>query len=142
MTDGLDVTGPVDPQREVFARERSRGASVARAATAAGVSRSTGTRWEADPEVRAHVARLIEARYADPTAWLDDLVPVAVEKLGAAVRAGEEWAIRDVLDRRYGKAVARTEVTGKDGGPVEVVRRDDLVARVLVLAASAEPTGT
>ncbi len=135
----LPAVAALPPERRVFALERARGATVADAVRAAGITRrQTGSEWEADPAVRAAVEALQAARYDDPRAWLDELVPHAVEGLRAAVEKGEEWAIRDVLDRRYGKAVARTEVSGPGGGPVEVTRRDTLLGKVMLLAGSVE----
>ena len=137
--DVADVLAGLDPARRLYVEERARGGAVTAAARVAGVSRSTGTRWEALPEVRAALDAAMRARYTDPIVWLDDLVPDAVAKLKAAVANGEAWAVRDVLDRRYGKAVQRQEVTGAGGGPVEVaLSREALMARVLLLAAEAD----
>lgn len=128
----------LEPGRRLFALERARGASVAASARVAGVTRQTGSAWDAEPGVVAAVRALQAQRYADPRAWLDELTPEAVAGLRRGVRAGAAWAILDVLDRRYGRATQRVEATGKDGGPIETVSRDDLVGRVLKLAARAE----
>lgn len=46
-------------------------------------------------------------------------VLAAVDGLRVAVKAGEAWAIKELLDRTLGKADQRLEVTGDGGGPVE-----------------------
>ena len=45
------------------------------------------------------------------------------EKLIAEALEGNITAIKEVADRIEGKAVQGVELTGKDGGPVEVIER-------------------
>jgi hypothetical protein len=43
----------------------------------------------------------------------------AARILNEALVKGEPWAIRELLDRTEGKAIASIELSGPDGGPVE-----------------------
>ena len=42
-----------------------------------------------------------------------------VEKLISLAEAGEAWAVKEVIDRMDGKAVATQEVTGPDGAQLK-----------------------
>lgn len=53
---------------------------------------------------------------------------VEIARDGEAPHAARVAAIREVLDRGYGKAKQGIEMTGEDGGPVETVTRIELVA--------------
>ena len=66
------------------------------------------------PERSAHVTW----RRAFLRAMTADDVLAAVKGLREAVKNGEAWAIKELLDRTLGKADQRLEVTGEGGGPV------------------------
>jgi hypothetical protein len=40
-------------------------------------------------------------------------------KLADLAEVGESWAVKEVADRIDGKPLQATELTGKDGGPIE-----------------------
>jgi hypothetical protein len=52
---------------------------------------------------------------------------VEIVRDGEAPHAARVAAIREVLDRGYGKAKQGLEVTGAEGGPVSMVTRIELV---------------
>lgn len=53
---------------------------------------------------------------------------VEIARDGDAPHAARVAAIREVLDRGYGKAKQGIEMTGEDGGPVETITRIELVS--------------
>lgn len=53
---------------------------------------------------------------------------VEIARDGDAPHVARVAAIREVLDRGYGKAKQGIEMTGEDGGPVETVTRIELVS--------------
>ena len=78
-------------------------------------------------------------------AWADDCVDVAElcrEDFAAVNKAKlivdtKKWMLAWVLPRRYGDRIA-TEITGKDGGPIEIEGGNlELARRVAYLCAMA-----
>lgn len=53
---------------------------------------------------------------------------VEIARNGAAPPAARVAAVKEILDRGYGKAKQDVELTGANGGPVETVTRIELVA--------------
>jgi hypothetical protein len=51
------------------------------------------------------------------------------EKLVDAAEQGEPWAIKEVIDRVDGKAVQATEISGADGGEIELKMIEFIVKR-------------
>jgi hypothetical protein len=58
------------------------------------------------------------------------------EKVADSYANGEPWAVQFVADRMDGKAVQATEVSGPEGGPVQVSR----IERLIVENAKASDT--
>lgn len=53
---------------------------------------------------------------------------VEIVRDGEAPHAARVAAIKEVLDRGYGKAKQGVELTGAEGGPLETITRIELVA--------------
>jgi hypothetical protein len=51
------------------------------------------------------------------------------QKLVDAAEQGEPWAIKEVIDRVDGKAVQATEISGADGGEIELKMIEFIVKR-------------
>lgn len=51
------------------------------------------------------------------------------DKLVDAAEQGEPWAIKEVIDRVDGKAVQATEISGADGGEIELKMIEFIVKR-------------
>jgi hypothetical protein len=105
------------PQQRLFVIRRAAGDSITKAAQAVGVTRPTASGWNGEPEIAGAILVVQATRYLDPVDAMEPLIPDAMQKLTAAVRRGEPWAIKEVLDRRYGKPVQRSEHSGPAGGP-------------------------
>lgn len=69
-----------------------------------------GHRVNAGRKSKAEEQRLVEK--------LKPLEDKAHAKLKAAMNKGERWAIEMYFGYMYGKPRQRTELTGKDGGPI------------------------
>jgi hypothetical protein len=58
-----------------------------------------------------------------------------IEMLKKALKDGDVAMIRDIMDRIDGRPTQRTELTGKDGEPIEFKNiRDDFRSRILGIA--------
>jgi len=76
----------------------------------------TGGRMKGTPNKATADIRDIARRYS----------PGAMAELGRLATSAESEqarvsAIKEILDRAYGKSIASVEVTGRDGGPIEAV---------------------
>jgi hypothetical protein len=110
---------------------------VARGGKRPGAGRKPGSKDRATIEQRATLEEL--AREHTDVA-LQVLVQVAQASESDAARVS---AANAILDRGYGKPKQSTEITGKDGGPIETVDRSDRdiakdIAFVLAKGAKAQ----
>lgn len=67
------------------------------------------------PKAEVSITALID-QAVSPTDWMD-----IIQKLLKMARAGNLKAIEMLMDRRFGKALQTTELTGKDGGPIKTI---------------------
>lgn len=51
------------------------------------------------------------------------------DKLVAAAEQGEPWAVKEIMDRVDGKAVQATEISGVDGGEIELKQIEFIIKR-------------
>ena len=122
MEDSPDLT----PKQIIAVEATAAGASLAEAATAAGVALRTVSRWRGDPAFLAAVRMSAEAVTADARRALAALASEAVEALGRVLRAEDAppsatvAAAREVLDRVMGRPSQAVELAGAlDVGPPE-----------------------
>ncbi len=66
---------------------------------------------------------------------------ILVDALIEEANKGELPAIKEVIDRVEGKAVSSIEVTGEDGGPIEVDAIKKLDARIAAIAKRRKEAG-
>ena len=71
--------------------------------------------------------KLVDALYAIATGTAQERFELFGEEVDVAVRDRRE-AIKELLDRGYGMPLQALELTGADGGPMEVTT----IARVIV----------
>ena len=50
-------------------------------------------------------------------------------KLVQAAEEGEAWAIKEIIDRVDGKAIQSTEISGVDGGAIELIAIEFVIKR-------------
>lgn len=106
------------PTQRVFVMARARGLTVAKAATLAGVARNTpATNWDTDT-INGAILEIQEQMVKDAAQALQHIVPAAVFGLEAAVHMGDLNAIKEVLNRVWGKPIERKEVSGPDGSAI------------------------
>ena len=123
-------------QRKAYIRAISLGMTRTIAAKAAGVHRGTPYDWiEKDPEFEAEVER---ARGQ----FLERHFGVVTKAAADGEWRASVWLL-SISEPECGKQ--RVELTGKDGGPVQVVTVDDLAGadeatlRAIAAAANREP---
>lgn len=133
-------------KHERFAQELAKGQTADAAYAAAGYSpdRKNAARLTTNDGVRTRVAELqeraairAEVTVADIAAQLDEDRALAhkVGQPGAAVSASLGKA------KVLGLIVDKTELTGKDGGPVEVSDARERLARIIAGEVAAGPVG-
>lgn len=107
-----------------------RGCNNTEAAIQAGLSRVQVQRYVADPEFMRALADARAERVAAAQQGIEDLVPLAVKRLRGVLtdpKASHRDVIaaaREVLDRGGLIAPRQIEVSGRDGGPVQVAAVD------------------
>ena len=114
-----EAAADLTPKKRIAAEATAAGASLAEAATAAGVALRTVSRWRGDPAFRAAVRMSAEAVTADARRALAALASEAVEALGRVLRAEDAppsavvSAAREVLDRVMGRPSQAVELGGR-----------------------------
>jgi hypothetical protein len=70
--------------------------------------------------VRPNSGRKSKAEEQQLVERLSPFQDLGLEKLVAAMRLGEQWAIKMYFEYMYGKPTQRIEQTGKDGQPQQI----------------------
>ena len=70
--------------------------------------------------VRPNSGRKSKAEEQQLVERLSPFQDLGLEKLVAAMRLGEQWAIKMYFEYMYGKPTQRIEQTGKDGQPLTI----------------------
>ena len=108
----------LSPTERIFVLARARGKSVTDSTKEAGIHRSTpASNWDMD-RINAAILAVQGVLFENQTDAVAHLVPEAIAQLEKAVKAGDIAAIKEVFDRRWGKATQRNEHTGKNGEPL------------------------
>jgi len=115
------MDSPFDAATIEYARYRALGLTQAAAAKKAGFSRNTGYRREKEPGFDQLVQEFRRKWREEEEEPLTTLVPDAWHVLQVALKNGDVDAAKYIIDRRYGKPVARTELAGVDGEPIQLV---------------------
>jgi len=125
-----------------------KGHYVEEACEAAHISRQTYYRWLREAELADEKSergetltpRETEIRYMRDTLKESEVTgqTLALDKIHEAIDNGVWQAAAWFLERRNKKWSNRTEVTGKDGGPLETVSVDDLDAKLMAMIDAAK----
>ena len=112
------MESPFDAATMEYARYRSLGLTQNEAAKKAGFSRNTGARREREPGYDQLVQEFRRKFREEEEEPLTALVPDAWRVIALALKDNDLSAAQYVIDRRYGKPVARTELNA--GGPIRL----------------------
>ena len=108
----------LSPTERIFVLARARGKSVAKATEEAGIHRGTpAANWDMD-RINGAIMAVQSVLFENQADAVAHLMPEAMAQLEKAVKAGDIAAIKEVFDRRWGKATQRNEHTGKNGEPL------------------------
>lgn len=128
--------------QRAFVIARAHGKTIAQAAEDAGINRSTPAKlWDMDL-INQAIAEIQQTWIANPNDALQALLPIALEKLKESLSGGRFEAVQEVLNRVWGKPVQRSELTGANGGPIEVHDAGSLTDDELLAIASRGSAGT
>ena len=108
------ATKPKDQRREIYIASIAKGFSRSLACKAAGISRTAAYDWDADPEWAARV-EAAEIQHINKHLGI----------INDAAEDGEWQASKWLLSVRHRDEFGqRVEVTGKEGGPVQIETRE------------------
>ena len=137
-----------DPRMVSLIESLRLGHYVDEACESAHISRQTYYRWLREAESADEKAergetltpRETEIRYIRDTLKESEVrgQTLALDKIHEAIDNGVWQAAAWFLERRNKKWSNRTEVTGRDGGPLETVSVDDLDAKLMAMIDAAK----
>jgi len=148
---GKSIT-PDDPRVEQLLEALRKGHYVDDACDYARISRQTYYRWQREAEAADEkhergeklTQRETEVRYMRDNIKAAEITGqnLALDKIHEAMDSGTWQAAAWFLERRNKKWSNRTEVTGKDGGPIESVSVDELDAKLMNMINAAKASET
>ena len=148
---GKSIT-PDDPRVEQLLEALRKGHYVDDACDYARISRQTYYRWQREAEAADEkhergeklTQREHDLRYMRDSIKEAEIAGqnIALDRIHEAIADGTWQAAAWFLERRNKKWSNRTEVTGKDGGPIESVSVDELDAKLMNMIDAAKASET